>query len=421
MKNKAFTLIELLVTVAIISLLASIIFASLSSAREKSQDAHRVAEAKEVEKAIELHRFDNNYAVPYASSTTKGVLHEEGTDGYKDAMDILVTNGYLAAIPESPSGTDYAYMVSEDEKSAMFYSKQSSSSSTGDVCVRIGDDTFNQIGDGYSCTGSIATAEECFAFNPTYGEIEGYTPSADCPLDVVIPSTIEGVDVTGIGFMAFYQSKITSVVIPYGVTSINDRAFHLAEITSVTIPNSVISIGEFAFYLTDLNSVTIPNSVISIGMGGFQMTNLTSVTIPNSVTTLGGWAFYDSPLTSVTIPNSVTDIGVYAFRDTSLVSVTIPNSVTSIEFGTFYSVDSLTSVTIPNSVTNIAGNAFRLTDLTSVTIPDSVTNIADGAFWDTNLTSANSVSLNPATTTYNLSNSFPTGCTVDSGCIEERI
>ena len=212
--NKAFTLIELLVTIAIIALLAAIIFASLSNAREKSQDTHKISEAKEVEKAIELYRLDNNFSTPsFASSSSNGTLHSEGTNEYNDAMTKLVTAGYLPTIPESPSGTDYSYIVSDDGKSAMFYANLSDSSSKGDVCIRIGDDDFGQTGTGPYCDGALASAtdESCFTFSS--GTITQYD-EATCGLEVAIPSTIGGVSVTGIGVQAFANNQLTSVTIP---------------------------------------------------------------------------------------------------------------------------------------------------------------------------------------------------------------
>ena len=57
--SKAFTLIEILVTVAIISLLSSIVFASLSAAREKAVYVKAKEELRTVETAVELSRLSN--------------------------------------------------------------------------------------------------------------------------------------------------------------------------------------------------------------------------------------------------------------------------------------------------------------------------------------------------------------------------
>src|ERR1700732_5233360 len=51
---RGFTLIELLVVIAIIGLLASIILASLNTARQKGRDARRLADLKEMANAMEL-------------------------------------------------------------------------------------------------------------------------------------------------------------------------------------------------------------------------------------------------------------------------------------------------------------------------------------------------------------------------------
>lgn len=55
MRNKnGFTLIELLVVISIISLLASIVLASLNSARVKARDARRVADIRQIQTALDF-------------------------------------------------------------------------------------------------------------------------------------------------------------------------------------------------------------------------------------------------------------------------------------------------------------------------------------------------------------------------------
>lgn len=61
-KNKGFTLIELLVVVAIIGLLASVVLASLNSARAKARDAQRKTALRQFATANELLRDTGSYA-----------------------------------------------------------------------------------------------------------------------------------------------------------------------------------------------------------------------------------------------------------------------------------------------------------------------------------------------------------------------
>jgi hypothetical protein len=122
------------------------------------------------------------------------------------------------------------------------------------------------------------TSASDFDFDTTTGTITKYNGSDP---EVVIPSKINGVNVTSIGKGAFTtlvgnggvisNDYITSVIIPNGVTSIGDYAFTDDGLTNVVIPNSVTSIGEKAFYkCTKVNNMTIPDSVMSIGHNAFS-------------------------------------------------------------------------------------------------------------------------------------------------------
>lgn len=92
-KNKGFTLIELLVVIAIIGILASIVLASLNSARQKSRDAKRMADLQQIKLALELY-FDANNTYP------------PGTD-----ISSLAPT-YISQIPDGPlSGESYIYQA----------------------------------------------------------------------------------------------------------------------------------------------------------------------------------------------------------------------------------------------------------------------------------------------------------------------
>ena len=121
MKNKGFTLIELLLVVAIISLITSVSFFSITEAKKKGEDSHMKAEASQIQTAIELYKQDNNGKVP--SSGVTGQMVREVTPEYSNAMQKLVGDGYLSEIPTSPSGSSYAYLANDNETQAVFAAK----------------------------------------------------------------------------------------------------------------------------------------------------------------------------------------------------------------------------------------------------------------------------------------------------------
>ena len=206
------------------------------------------------------------------------------------------------------------------------------------------------------------TNESYFTINNN-GAITKYTGTET---NVVIPSTINGINVTRIEANAFKDNtSITSVVIPQGVTSIGGAAFNNCQaLTSIEIPNSVTSIGYSAFdSCKSLASIKIPENVTSIGNSAFSSCKvLTSIKIPENVTSIGNFTFYGcTALKSIRIPDSVTSIGNRAFQKcTSLTSIEIPDSVTSIGDAAFYNCDSLNTVYVCNS--SIDRSKFKISN-----------------------------------------------------------
>ncbi len=105
--------------------------------------------------------------------------------------------------------------------------------------------------------------------------------------DVVIPDTLGGYPVTGIGASAFRGAyDLTSLVVPRSVTSIGNYAFSLcSSLKEVLLQNGLQSIGVRAFgSCTSLPTIYIPDTVTSVGSDVFTgCSNLTAVSIPSSL------------------------------------------------------------------------------------------------------------------------------------------
>lgn len=80
--KKAFTLIELLVVIAIIGILATVVIASLSSARVKARDARRLADIKTIQTALAMYYMENG---SYPVSTNWGGPGPSGNTGWANS------------------------------------------------------------------------------------------------------------------------------------------------------------------------------------------------------------------------------------------------------------------------------------------------------------------------------------------------
>ena len=100
---------------------------------------------------------------------------------------------------------------------------------------------------------------------------------------VVLPDTVSGYKVTGIGDDAFKDcDDVTAFFIPESVTNIGDFAFEgCSALVNATLPNGITKIGEGAFSgCSSLVSMTIPADVTDIGTCAFMgCTSLESLII----------------------------------------------------------------------------------------------------------------------------------------------
>lgn len=199
--------------------------------------------------------------------------------------------------------------------------------------------------------------------------------------DVVIPETIEGMDVVKMGDRAFLEnSDITSVTLPKTVQSLGKYTF--AECTSLT----AFHVAEGSIYFEERDGVLYSEEgtyLVRYPVG----TRPEKVTVPDGVYDIGCSAFACcGMLTEITLPDSLTAIGEAAFSlCRHLSSIKLPGGITEIEPYTFFGCENLNDVTLPVNLKTIGNAAFARSGLRGITLPDSLQTIGQCAFAETAL------------------------------------
>ena len=267
--------------------------------------------------------------------------------------------------------------------------------------------------------------------------------------DIVIPETLDGQTVTGIGtgtsgvayFLStavFSQKGLTSVQLPATIRTIGANVFRRNHLVNVTFPDGMTKVGEDAFSNNDLVEIIIPKSMTTISRNAFKYNRLVSVLIetPSNIHTIETDAFYSNKISAIKLPTHSDPAFVkyidgagnsylpgddiesfdtyyrspmpYTLTDDDVVvtdgiiescsydfyylDIVIPEtldgqSVTGIADGNpgIFQSKDLYSVYLPYTLVTIGSNAFNKNNLVSIQLPDELSTVGDYAFESNNL------------------------------------
>ncbi len=246
---------------------------------------------------------------------------------------------------------------------------------------------------------SASEGKRCFIYTPkTDGTIMIIEYNASCSSDVIIPSSIDGKEVSEIGLdsfngnTAFPDRFVTSVIIPDTVKKIGSRAFYHNKITSLILPNTSITIGSQAFsdnYLREINVTanTILNDspftkndvdddkafIYKTDVSGNKDTTTLlgyagsskNIVIPEGVKVVGSGAFRGSKIDTLVLPSTLEIIENWAFASNNLKSVNFEDTInlTTIKYAAFAYNQLTTTSNIPATVKTIGNRSFNVNNV----------------------------------------------------------
>lgn len=160
-----FTLIELLVVIAVVSALSGVVLQSLQGARYKSQNATRLSDIDQIDKATQLYLTKTNASLPSTGGVWQCVGLTSGTcwgspTAYSPATNLnAALAGNIAKIPKDP------FIVAGNGNYYIYNSNYAGAHGTGSYLAWYSYNTGSKpCGRGYETGAPVGGYQQCLIF-----------------------------------------------------------------------------------------------------------------------------------------------------------------------------------------------------------------------------------------------------------------
>jgi len=216
--------------------------------------------------------------------------------------------------------------------------------------------------------------------------ITGYT-SGDCRRDVlVIPNSIGGKKVKGIGPRAFEKSNVRIVLCLNNLEVIEEEAFLESKLEAIHFARQMERIGANCFKgCKNLRELQFPEQLTDELEAGIclECVSLINVYLPDNVSEIPPKAFCRCrSLKNISLPDAVLKIGHSAFEGCgSLENIDIKDKVRTISESAFEDCVCLRDISLPSNIRYIEKRSFaNCIRLSTVKFPDTLESIGREAF-----------------------------------------
>lgn len=216
--------------------------------------------------------------------------------------------------------------------------------------------------------------------------------------DLVIPTSINGLEIVEFADEAFKGKEFTSVLVEGNIKRIGKESFYNAtldsikfngdvafidksgfessEIGSITVEGNVGIFGEESFKESKIGPLTINGNIGSTEAASFSKTEIGDIDVEGNWGKIGGESFSESKLGNVTIKGTVSEMGSTTFRESIIKNFTLKQDINELGAAMFLNA-TIDNFLAEGDIGHISNSSFLRANINSLRILGKVTSTAN--------------------------------------------